>query len=175
MSLVGAIGSIFSGSTKGIIEGVASAVDRFVETDAEKKAALLEVERVVTERMRIAEESARATVDARMQVIVAELKSGDQYVSRTRPMIARWGLYIILFNYCVVPAFSRAVAVFRPGDPVEALLAPFNLPLEFWVAWGGVVGVYAIGRSFEKQTGTATALSRLMTGNRPRVEMMDRP
>ena len=43
----------------------------------------------------------------------------------------------------------------------------FPLPEEFWVAWGGIVATWAIGRSFEK-TQSSNHFSRFVTGNRQR-------
>lgn len=152
---------IFAGGAKGIIDGVGNIVDRFVQTSDEKAAIMMEVERLANERFAQAEQSARTTVDARMQVIVAELQHGDAYTKRTRPMIARWGLYAILWNYAIVPTLGVALAGWVGG---EIKITSIALPTEFWFAWGGIVGTYAIGRSFEK-IGKKSKLVDAATGN----------
>lgn len=153
------LSDMFKGGAEGVIEGVAKAVDRFVTTDAEKQQFLLEAEKVVTERMKLLEASAQETVSARMQVIVAELQHGDEYTKRTRPMIARWGLYVIIWNCAVAPTLG---GLFEAVD-----LGTIDLPTGFWAAWGGIVGTYAVGRSFEK-LGADNIVTRAMTG-RPKV------
>jgi hypothetical protein len=152
----GLLAKLFSGGIVDIAQGVGNVVDQFVHTDEEKAKAKLALEQVITERMQTLEESARTTVEARMEVTVAEINSGDQYVRRTRPMLARWGLYIIVFNYCVVPLAQQLAGY---------TVAAFEMPMYFWAAWGGIVGTWQIGRSFERVSGTSTGLSRLLTGS----------
>jgi hypothetical protein len=161
------LSNLIGGGAKGIIEGVAEAADRFITTGDEKNKFVVEVEKLVTERMGMMEQSARDTVKARMEVIVAELQHGDEYTKRTRPMIARWGLYTIMWNHAAVPTLGGLVkfALAAAGSDIAAAVnvAPIDLPTEFWVAWGGIVGTYAVGRSFEK-FGVRNPLTSAATG-----------
>ena len=42
---------------------------------------------------------------------------------------------------------------------------PFELPTEFWLAWGGIVSTWSIGRSAERRGARNKAVS-LVTGNK---------
>ncbi len=171
------LSTVFGGGAKGIIEGIGGIADRFIQTADEKAQFALEVEKVITERMKYIEESARTTVESRMQVIIAELQHGDEYVKHTRPMIARWGLYTIIYNYAGVPTLSGIVKFLLvlitgfSNDPqlwadlvTKINIEPFQLPLAFWGAWGGIVGTYSVGRSFEK-FGVRNKWTKAATGN----------
>lgn len=160
--LAKAAGALFSGGAKDILEGVGELADRFITTDEDRLRFLHEAEKLITERMKARSDAAQAQMQASERVMVAELQSGDPYVSRTRPMLARWGLYTIMFNYAAVPLVSRFAAVL--GADVE--IGPLEMPTEFWVAWGGVVGTWTLSRGFEKASGTSNALSRALSGSR---------
>lgn len=162
------LSNLIGGGAKGIIDGIAEAADRFITTDQEKQQFLIEAEKLVTARMGMMEQSARDTVKARMEVIVAELQHGDEYTKRTRPMIARWGLYTIMWNHAAVPTIGGALkfllAAFGSEIANAIHVGPIDLPTEFWVAWGGIVGTYAVGRSFEK-FGVRNPVTRAATGS----------
>lgn len=153
--MAGLIAELFSGGARGMVEGIGGLVDRFVRTEDEKAQFVVEVERIVSERMAMMESSARATVEARMQVIVAELQHGDAYTKRTRPLIARLGLYVVIWNHAAVPTLGgllKYALVALVGVEAGALVTvtAIDLPVEFWIAWGGITSTYAVGRSFEK-------------------------
>ena len=76
------------------------------------------------------QEKAQYTVE----IIKAELGQDDKYTKWLRPTVGYMGLLLIAWNYAVVPFF---------GDPV-------TFPEMFWYAWGGVMSVYTMGRTFEK-------------------------
>jgi hypothetical protein len=73
------------------------------------------------------------------------MDSGDNYTKRARPTLVYFGMVVIFFNYCLVPAAQALTST---------LVEPFMLPLEFWVAWGGTVGIWSAGRSAEKTVAT---------------------
>ena len=97
------------------------------------------------------QESYQKELDTRAQVIKTELTQGDNYTKRARPTIIYAGLLFILIVYVLVPVFS------------EARLT-IELPDEFWWAWGTVVGVYGVGRSFEK-AGATSRITSMITGS----------
>lgn len=90
-------------------------------------------------------------------VLTAELQQGDAFTKRARPMVVYAGLIFIFLNYVLVPAILYAA-----GKTPEKEFLP--LPTEFWVAWGGIVATWSIGRSFEK-TGASNRITRLITGS----------
>lgn len=152
MNLIGKITNLFTG---GLVDTVADVADRFIETDDEKRQFKLQVEQLITNRITEAENTARSIIESRAKVMTAELQQGDNYTKRARPTLIYFGMLMIFLNYLVIPLIQTL-----KGVAVE----PFILPVEFWVAWGGAVSVYTIGRSFEK-AGASNRLSRAATGN----------
>lgn len=71
----------------------------------------------------------------------------ENYTKRARPTVVYAGLVFIGLIHVLLPAVAWTLA--SAGCAVQ----PFNLtlPSEFWWAWSGVCGVYAIGRSWEKR------------------------
>ena len=67
------------------------------------------------------------------KILVAELAQGDSYTKRARPTLVYSGLVAMLV------------------EGIEAI--PFTAPEQFWPIWGGVCGVWIIGRSAEKIKG----------------------
>jgi len=65
------------------------------------------------------------------------------------------GLAFIFLNYCVVPI----AAYLGAGD-----VPSFPLPQEFWLAWGGIVATWSVGRSMEKR-GVRSQIVGTITGS----------
>lgn len=141
---------IIGGSAGEIVGKVGEVVDRFVQTDGEKAAAKLELQKLLDQRDARISEELQTEIAAKERILVAELTQGDSYTKRARPTIIYAGLAMMAWNYCVCPLFGYT------------LLA---LPDEFWFAWGGVVGVYSFGRTMEKR-GEPSAVTRAATGSR---------
>ena len=98
----------------------------------------------------------RAELDAKQKILVAELQQGDTYTKRARPTVVYFGLVVIFYNYCLIPT----VGLFMAEIP-----NPFELPMEFWAAWGGIVATWSIGRSAEKR-GSMNRLTSVVTGTK---------
>lgn len=131
-------------------EKLAGAVKQFVTTDADRERLRIEFEQVLQQRASEEEQTLRAELQLRERVMVAELNQADNYTKRARPTIIYGGLAMIAFNYCVAPV---------------AGVTGLELPAEFWYAWGGVVGVYSVGRSAEK-AGVRNKATQVATGSR---------
>ena len=138
----------------GLFSTVGKVIDDLHTSDEEKAQAKLELQRVLLERQEQADKMLRAELDAQREITVAELRQDDEYTKRARPTIVYTGLVIMAVNYAVAPWLARLAGTDLP---------PVEFPEAFWIAWGGVVGVYAIGRTAEKR-GTANRLTRLITG-----------
>ena len=151
------ISDVFSGGASGLIDGVGNVVDRFVTTGDEKNAMKLELEKVVTTRMAMLYEQTNVEMSAKSQIIQAELNQGDNFTKRMRPSLGYFGMLAIAFNHCLVPLLSN----WMPELNVEA----FELPTEFWLAWGGMMATYSIGRSQEKK-GQANKITSIITGTK---------
>ena len=139
-----------------LIGGVGKIIDNFHTSDEEKAEAKLEMEALLTERIKAAEESTQARFEMVRGLIQAEMQSGDNYTKRARPTLVYFGMVIIFANYFVIPLIQQFQGI---------TVAPFELPIEFWGAWGGVVGLWTVGRSAER-AGMANKVVRAATGNK---------
>lgn len=116
-------------------------------SDADRAQAELGIQELLTQRDN--------TVDAaRRDVIVAELTQGDNYTKRARPTIVYAGLAFVGLVHVVFPIANALTGIAAPD---------ITLPAEFWWTWGGVTGVYSLGRSAEKR-GTKNKLVGMATG-----------
>jgi hypothetical protein len=96
-----------------------------------------------------------AELDTQKGVMMAELQQDDPYTKRTRPMLMRQGFYLIAIDimaHVIMEAVGRTVPV-------------TELELWFMGLWGGLLGVYTIGRSGEK-IGAASKIISKITGNK---------
>jgi len=150
------------GSAADFAKGVLDRVLPEKMTEEERSAAELAMTELIAKRD-------DAMVTAKRDIMVAELAQGDTFTKRARPMIVYFGLAAVGFNHVLVPFINRVmewIVVFRHMDMAAMnQLAPMSLPTEFWWAWTGVVGVYAVGRSMEKR-GTNSTVVGAITGNR---------
>lgn len=114
-----------------------------------------DINRLIAQRNSDIEQSFRTELTAKQNVMVAELQQGDNYTKRARPTVIYTGLFVIVFNYVIVPLIK---------DLNGLKVDPYALPIEFWVAWGGTVGVYNLGRSMEKR-GIQNKFTQMVTGS----------
>lgn len=149
------LSQLFAGGLAGVLKGASELVDQFHLSGEEKNNFLLRMEALLQQRDREIERTIRAELKSKSDIVVAELAQGDNYTKRARPTLIYFGMALIAFNYCIVP-----LAQTFTGAP----LAPFELPGEFWIAWGGAVSVYALGRSAEKR-GTRNPATAAITGS----------
>jgi hypothetical protein len=92
-------------------------------------------------------------------VIKAELQQGDNFTKRARPMVVYAGLLFIFLNYVFIPTLCHLA-----GQPLGNG-GVLELPSDFWLAWGGIVATWSIGRSFEK-TGASNRVTQLITASK---------
>jgi hypothetical protein len=160
---MGLISTILSSATGSLVKDVAGVVDKFVTTDEERQKAQLELESLLQKRDSEIEETIRTELGAKERILVAELQQGDNYTKRARPTVVYVGLGAIIFNYCLVPCIQTVAST-----PIT----PFNLPTEFWAAWGGIVATWSIGRSAEKR-GTRNKVTSFITGSNKTTSLLD--
>ncbi|PCJ17835.1 MAG: hypothetical protein COB02_12260 [Candidatus Cloacimonadota bacterium] len=80
----------------------------------------------------------------RRDMIVADSKSEDSYVSRARPTLFYIFYFVIIFNYILVPLLQ----IFKGNH----LLVPLQLPSELWNMFtAGYLG-YSGFRTFDKHS-----------------------
>ena len=132
-----------------------SVVDRFFPPDlspAEKTQKEIELTTLIQTRENI-------VTEAKKQIIVSEMQQGDNYTKRARPTIVYAGLAFIFLVHVFIP-----VIAFLKGTPV-ASFPTLTLPDEFWWTWGGVCGVWILGRSMEKNK-IGGSLVSMITGSK---------
>jgi len=154
---MGFLGDIFGGGLKGAMEGVDVILSRFKGKpigEQEKAEIKLALEQLLQKRDSEIEQTIRTELTAKERILVAELSSGDNYTRRARPTVVYFGLLVITYNYCVIPTIQTLQGL---------MLQPFALPTEFWIAWGGIVSTWVVGRSAEKR-GTRNRLVSNITG-----------
>ncbi len=152
---MGWVTEILSGSVGTLVGQVGGIVDKFHLSGEEKQRFKLELEALLQKRDSEIEETIRAEIQAKERVLVAELTQGDSYTKRARPTVVYAGLVFIFLNYCIIPAIQSLAGV---------TVKPFELPIEFWVGWSGIVTTWVIGRSVEKR-GARGRMTSVITGS----------
>ena len=140
-----------------LVESIGNTIDKFNLSQEEKEQFKLETQRLIIADRQMTEDTIRTELEAKAGIIKAELAQGDNYTKRSRPTIVYAGLAFIAINHVVFPC---AAYLFGVAPPV------LDLPVEFWATWGGVCGVYSLGRTVEKR-GVSNAFTRAATGNKP--------
>lgn len=183
LGLLTKIKSFLDDSGNNLITTVADTVDRFVQTKDEKDKVkqelqkiqtdfqksqhnfILDMERLAQQREEQLEKSIRQELEAKKEILLAELNQGDKYTKRARPTVIYVGLIFILLEvFGLRHIILEAIA--DDGAQLQTLLDSsdkiFNT---FLWAWGGVLGVYSIGRSAEKR-GMSNKWLRNITGSK---------
>lgn len=155
---------LFTGATGSIIENIADAADRFIETPEDKAKFKLEIESLLQKRDSEIEQTIRAELQAKERVLVAELNQGDNYTKRARPTVVYAGLGFIFLNYVLFP-----LTALLAGVESKSLA---DLPAEFWMAWGGICSSWVIGRSMEKR-GVRNPVVSTITGTKAPSKLLD--
>jgi hypothetical protein len=95
-------------------------------------------------------EAEAAVVDAQKAIIVAEMNQSDPYTKRARPTIVYAGLLAIFLVNVILPYISYFT---------KAVVPPIELPSDFWYVWGGVCGIWIVGRSYERVKGKTNTIT----------------
>jgi len=144
---MGFLKNLLAGSGGELVEGITGLVSKFRASPEEKMAFDLELKKLLAARDTLLTQEIMAETSAKASIMVAELKQDDLYTKRLRPTLG----------------YSGMVAAGLQGIST-AIGYPIVFPLEFWIAWGGLVGVYSIGRTAEKR-GAASKVTSMITGN----------
>lgn len=125
----------------GIIKPITDLIDNLSTSDEEKltlKNKLMDIQNQANAKLL---EYESTIVKAKADIMVAELQQTDNYTKRARPTVIYGGLVILAINHVILPWVT-----FFQGMVLPAIV----LPDAFWIAWGGICGVYAFGRTKEK-------------------------
>lgn len=149
---------LFSGGISEVVNSVGGVIDKFTLSKEEKLQFKSEMQSRLMQIESELEETYRTEIEARADIIKAEMSQGDKYTKRARPTIIYTGLGFIFIIYVLLPFIA-----YLSGTP-EAEMPNIQLPNEFWWAWGTVVSVYGAGRSAEKM-GITNKITELATGS----------
>ena len=143
-------------------------MDRFFPkkaTEEEKLAA-------VTGLAEMVEDRDTKTVEGQRDIIVAEMMQGDNYTKRARPTLVYVGLAAMVVNNVILPFVIDMIMIFYAlnhftPEQLKKLsdVGNYDMPGEFWVAWGGAVSIWSIGRSVERR-GIVGKMLSMVTGNK---------
>ncbi len=175
---------LFANGIGNVFNQVGNVIDKFHLSKEEKQQFKLELQRALMQRESEIEQSIRKNLEAKERILTAELQQDDSYTKRARPTVVYFGLIMIALNYFLMPAIlllsgkedklQHCSAGVQDGVKVEKICTRttlFPLPDQFWVAWGGIVATWAVGRSFEK-AGASNRMSRMVTGNSNRPSLL---
>jgi hypothetical protein len=95
-------------------------------------------------------EAEAGVVEAQKAIIVAEMNQTDPYTKRARPTIVYAGLLAIFLVNIILPYVSYFT---------KAVVPPIALPADFWYVWGGVCGIWIVGRSYERVNGKSNSIT----------------
>lgn len=149
------IDKIIGGGLGGIVEKVTGLVDNVVTSDEERGEIKVKLKSISADIQKSMLDSMKAELSTKERILVTELTQGDKFTKRARPSVVYFGLVLIFINYCLIPA----IQVFS-GQAIQ----PLPLPEYFWIAWGGIVATWSVGRSMEKRGGQNKATS-IITGS----------
>lgn len=146
-----------------------------------KQASEEEKLKAVTQLAPMIERRDDAVVNAKRDIIVSEMKQEDKYTKRARPSVVYMGLLFIALVHVIFPIAIKVVLLFMyagmDAAAITALeaspqameqlrgLTDLSLPGAFWASWGGIVGVWEIGRSAEKR-GVVNKVVSMITGSK---------
>ena len=133
--------NFLKGAADSIVGGLTSVFDDLHLSGEEKAEIVQKAAMVVTERLRVANEAITARFEMVAKIIESDNKSGDNFTRRARPSVVYFGLFVIFWNYVLMPT----VVIF-----IEAEFTAVVLPVEFWVTWGGITATWTVSRSAER-------------------------
>jgi len=151
------LGKLFGNAGGGIIESLGNIADKFNLSGEEKQQFALDMETLVQKRDAKIQDALMTELQAKERIIVAELNQSDKYTKRARPTVVYMGLVFIAIAHIIAPIIFYIMQVpelasLEIGPPAQ-VLPPFEieLPTDFWIAWGGIVATWSVGRTFERR------------------------
>lgn len=125
----------------GTIKAVTDVIDDFVTSDEEKIKAKTALEKVLQREKSEIETTIRTELKSKSDFMIAEVRQGDKFTKRARPSVIYTALFVMLFNYCLMPFLAFVT---------KEVWSSIILPSEFWDTVTVVISVYSVSRSFDK-------------------------
>lgn len=151
---MGILANIFKGTAGTVVKEIAGAIDEYKLTKEERAELELKTQEIILGHFSTLQNSVQARYAAVRGIIEAEMQQGDAFTKRARPMVVYVGLALFVVEYLAGWLCTAN------GWPV-----PPKINEEFIFAWAGVVGVWSLGRSYEKVKGPG-GVSTFATGSR---------
>jgi hypothetical protein len=126
--------NILKAGVGGLVDGVASIVDRFVTTPDEKAKALIELRALEVRETEIIVSSAASAVKA-------EAESPDPWVRRARPTFLYIMYTVLVWNFLLLPGIQLFTSV---------PLHPIDLPSDLYYLFGAGYLGYVGARTWDK-------------------------
>lgn len=133
------------------LKGAFGLIDDLNTSEEEKAAAKIKMQELFNQQQRDLMANYQKEIATTRDVIVAELTQDDKFTKRARPAVMYMFILIIALNYCIFPYINHFIILFMK-TPKELPL--ITLPQEAWNLFGIIFGVYGLGRSVEKISGT---------------------
>ena len=138
---------IFSIGAGELTGKIGEAINKVQDGHLSKREAELEVEQIIAAANVATQAAVSSEIASKERIMVAEMAQDDRYTKRARPTIVYFGLGLF-----AIDMLARYVSHFG-GDVVP----PSMVPQEFWMAWGGVTGIYSFTRSKYDKQGVETS------------------
>lgn len=120
-------------------------VDDLHTSEEEKSSLKIKLQELFNQHQRDVMANYNKEMQSVRDVIVAELNQDDNYTKRARPTVLYLFIVIVMLNYCIFPFINHFTV--KP-------LPLIDLPPEAWQMFQWIFGVYGVGRSVEKMSGT---------------------
>lgn len=130
---MGFLSKLFGGSAGELVDAAGGLIDKIDAAHMGKKEFQIELQRMVAERDQRIMTEVMNEVNAKRDIMVAELQHGDPYTKRARPTVIYSGLFVVAATI-VGSYLGKEIAV----------------PADYWYVWGAVCMTYVLGRSYEK-------------------------
>ena len=186
MTLISKVSEFISGAGTNLIDSLSDVVDTFVTTKEEKakikqellriqeeqkqnqRNFLMRMEELTQQREKEVEQTIRQELNAKKDVMMAELNQDDKYTKRARPTVVYVGLLFILLELL---GLRHIIMTYLKVD-AEIIANSDQIFKMFLGVWGSVIGVYSIGRSAEKR-GTRNSWIPVITGSKQKTQSED--
>jgi Holin of 3TMs, for gene-transfer release len=137
---VNPITAIFSTGFKGVLDGVSGILDHFIADPEEKLKAQLQLTQMGNDLQLAVLNTDRDVAVQQASVVIAEAKSDSWLAANWRPITMLTFVFIIVWNFMVVPLLSAAFASVKIVD----------IPPDMWHLLSAGLQGYIYSRSAEK-------------------------
>ena len=155
---------LFSEGAGGLLSGIGGIIDKFQLSPKDREQMKLEMEGLLMQKEKDAEDTYRQELQSKTLIMQAELAQGDNYTKRARPTIIYAGLIFIMLELFGLRHFFLFHLYADKAVLTDMMKASDGIFQTFLITWASVAGVYSIGRTVEK-SGRANQVTNFITGS----------